>query len=447
MDLSAFVQGRLLLARNRRLSRERFERERLARFRKFAHYIQRHSPWYRRIMAECKIDPTHCHPEQFPVLTKSEVIHHFDEIVTARDVTRRDVEDFLHRSHNPRELFRGRYTVIHTSGSSGETGFFIYDKAAWARVLSQLASAKGFRLISLGRKRVAFFGVTQGHYAGVTMSLSATTLPFSLIYKTRVFEINRPISDVVRGMNDFQPDVILGYGNALKELAEKQRQGELHISPESVSSSAEPLLDADRAVIEEVFGDCVKNAYACTEFGIMGLREPSWRYMRLLEDYLIFDIASDHALVTSISNHILPLVRYRLNDVLSVVPSDEHAPYQAIADVVGRVETLAKFRNRHGDIGSISPATVNEIVIPYVRGFQMRLQGPEAFGFAVVFDSTSGDTQREEALAVANEKLRAILREKDMENVTFEVFPVDDLPADPKSGKFKFIVPAPAVQN
>ncbi len=447
MNFTAFVQGRLLSARNKKLSREAFERERLARFRKFAAYVQRHSPWYERVMSELKINPATCHPEQFPILTKRQVTDHFDELVTARDVTRGGLEEFLHRSQNPRELFRGKYTVIHTSGSSGEVGFFIYDQPAWARVLSQIASAQGFRFASLGRRRVAFLGATQGHFAGVSMSLSTASLPFSLIYKTRVFEVNRPLSEAVKGLNEFQPDVVLGYGTALKALAEKQASGELHISPESLSNSGEPLVAADRNAIESVFGKCVKNAYACSEFGIIGLREPGWEYMRLLEDYLFFDIQSDHVLISSVSNHVLPLIRYRMNDILSLAPSHEHAPYRAISDVVGRVEQLARFRNRHGDLDGISPHTINEILIPGIRRFQLRIQTPESFVFAVIVDSSADPTQRMESLSTARRRLEAILREKEMDNVRFEVLPVDELTIEAKSGKFRLIVSQPDGQT
>jgi len=444
MNMAAFVRARLLWRRSRRLSREAFEQERLVRFREFAKYVQRKSPWYRRIMNERGIDPRTCHPGQFPVLTKKEVIDHFDEIVTEGDVNRRDLETFLHRSQDPYELFRRRYTVIHTSGSSGEVGYFIYDPAAWARLLSQIKTSKGLRLSPSGRQKVAFVGATQGHFAGVSISTACNAFPFNLILKTRTFEVNRPLADTVRGLNEFQPFRLVGYGTVLRALADLQLQGELQISPELVANSGEPLLDSDRAVIEEAFGKCIRNSYSCSEFGLIAHREPSWRHMQLLETYLIVEIGSDHILVTSISNRVLPLIRYRMNDVLTLVPSDEHAPYRAIGDVLGRVEQLATFRNRLGKVDGISPHTINEILIPHVRRFQMRLRGPESFEFAVILDPSTNSEERTEALRFAKEKLKAILREKGMDNVAFEVLPVDDIPVDLKTGKFRLIVPVPA---
>jgi phenylacetate-CoA ligase len=444
MDVAAFIRGRMLWWRSRRLSREAFEHERLVRFREFAEYVQRKSHWYCRIMREREIDPRSCHPGQFPVLTKKEVIEHFDEIVTDRDVNRRDLEAFLHRSQDPRELFRGRYTAVHTSGSSGEVGYFIYDQAAWSRLLSQIKTSEGFRLTSSGRQRIAFVGATQGHFSGVSISTACNVFPLNLIFKTKSFEVNRPLADTVRGLNEFQPSRLVGYGTVLRALAEQQLMSELRISPKVVANSGEPLLDSDRAVMEHAFGKCIRNTYSCSEFGPIAHRESSWRHMQLLETYLIVEIASDHTLVTSLSNRVLPLIRYRMNDVLTLVPSDEHAPFRAISDVLGRVEQLANFRNRHGTVDGISPHTINEILIPHVRRFQMRLRGPESFEFAVIFAPSATSEQRVEALSFAKEKLKAILIEKDMDNVAFDVRQVDDIPVDLKSGKFRLIVPAPS---
>lgn len=395
-------------------------------------------------MSEREINPRTCHPGQFPVLTKKEVIEHFDEIVTERDVNRRDLEAFLHRSHDPRELFRGRYTVIHTSGSSGEVGYFIYDPAAWARLLSQIKTSQGLRLTSSGRQRLAFVGATQGHFAGMSISTACDAFPLNLIYKTKSFEVNLPLADIVSGLNEFQPSTLVGYGTALRALAEQQLMSALRISPKVVANSGEPLLDGDRAVMEDAFGKCIRNTYSCSEFGVIAHRESSWHHMQLLETYLIVEIASDHALVTSLSNRVLPLIRYRLNDLLTVVPSNEHAPFKSIGDVLGRVEQLATFRNRNGTVDGISPHTINELLIPHVRRFQMRLQGPESFEFAVVFDPAATGNQRFEALSFAQKKLKTILIEKALDNVTFDVRQVEDIPLDLKSGKFRLILPAPS---
>lgn len=101
------------LYRNSRLDREAILHRNLRRFSRFASYLQRHSPYYARIIKERGIDPGHARPEDFPVLTKSELMEHFDEIVTTPGLSKREIELFLESSHDPGDLMHGRYVIVH----------------------------------------------------------------------------------------------------------------------------------------------------------------------------------------------------------------------------------------------------------------------------------------------------------------------------------------------
>ena len=89
------------LRRVAQLTRAQLEAEKLAEFRQLVRHAHAHSPYYRRIIAERGIDVASCTPLDFPVLTKSLLMRHFDEIVTAPGVTKsgdRGVSDPLARS-------------------------------------------------------------------------------------------------------------------------------------------------------------------------------------------------------------------------------------------------------------------------------------------------------------------------------------------------------------
>lgn len=439
MNYAELFNALRLMAANRSLSRSEFERARLVRFRRFAAYVMQNSPYYQRVMRERDIDPDQCSPEQFPVLTKADLIEHFDDIVTVREVTRRRIEEFLQNSHDSGNLFLGRYHVIHTSGSSGQIGYFIYDPRAWAHGIAQVANVPPLGIM-LRRRRVAFIGAVDGHYAGVSMAGGVRFLPFNLIYTGRFFDINAPIAKAVEGMNAFRPDVVIGYGTALGELAAKQLEGVLKIRPRNISNSGEPLTAATRELIERAFGPCLRNVYSCSEHLIMGVREAKAQAMRLCEDELMFEMSDDHTLVTNLYNRALPLIRYRMGDVLQPVESDEHSPYRSIAEVVGRVEQVARFVNGRGAIDGISPHAINELLIPHVRRFQMRITGPSSFELAIVLEKEAGELQRDAAIGAATARLKAILVQKEMENVAFSVCPVDALAIDPRTRKFKLIL-------
>lgn len=442
MHFLSLLSARLLCLRNQRLGRTQFEHRRLRRFRRFAQYACLHSPYYRQIASENKIDFEACLPEDFPILTKRELLDNFDEIITLPDVRLRDVKEFLSRSLSPEELLHGRYVVLHTSGSSGEVAYFVYDGAAWARGLAQLLNSNDFSLLPGKRNRTALYGATEGHFAGISIAVSAKSPPLNLLHTLRYFEINRPLPEIIRELNEYQPNVIGGYATGLKVLAESQLSGDLRIRPQGIHSSGEPLLDTDREIIERAFGRCVRNQYVSSEHMFMGMKEPGWRSMRLLEDELIFEIHPRHTLVTNLFNRALPLIRYRMNDVLSPVQDEEHRPYRAISEIVGRVEQSARFLNQNGTMDAISPHTINEIMIPHVRRFQLRVTDNENFTFFVVFHAGATEMERAEAHASATAKLRAILRQKHMNNVNFNVLVCDDLPHDPLTRKFRLIVDA-----
>ena len=154
---------------NTLLSPEALKIKKIKKFRKFVRYIEKRSKYYRRIIQENKIDINRCVPEDFPVLTKDDVIENFDEILTVSDINKNIVEQFLNRSKNPAELLNGKYHIIHTSGSSGKIGYYVFhrnDFATSAALSIRIAPAKF-------RKKMAFVALTDGHYASSTIVFSS----------------------------------------------------------------------------------------------------------------------------------------------------------------------------------------------------------------------------------------------------------------------------------
>ena len=439
IDVLELAKAALLISTNQRLTRAAFEQRQLKRFRSFAAYALAHSPYYGRIMREQGIDPSSCTPQQFPVLTKTDVLRNFDEIVTEREISLRGIQEFLERSHNPMERYLGRYTVIHTSGTSGQVGYFVFDPKAWARGIAQVANTPSLGFIPR-RKRLAFVGPTDGHYAGISMTGSVRFSPFNLLYTGRFFEINVPLATVVEGLNAFQPDVLVSYGSVLESLAEKQMEGVLKIHPRMITNSAEPIPLSCREAIEKGFGPCLRNLYACSEHLCVGIREARFDSMRMIEDDLIFEFYDDHTLVTNLFNRVLPLIRYRMNDVLRPIESSVYGPYRAATEAVGRVEQDAKFVNRHGDLDRISQYMIIELMIPGVRRFQLKITGPASFTLAIVLDPWATEQDRDGAIAAATARLNGILAQKEMDNVVFTIAPVADIPVDSRTQKFKLIV-------
>ena len=96
-------------------------------------------------------------------------MEHFEEVVTDRSIHRRDVEDFFVRDPAGREWFNKKYVAIHTSGSSGFVGVFLFSQSFWSNLMGTVMA----RLIPISlldvvtrSVRVAFIGEASGHHAG-----------------------------------------------------------------------------------------------------------------------------------------------------------------------------------------------------------------------------------------------------------------------------------------
>jgi phenylacetate-CoA ligase len=428
-------------------TRVEIEASQLQKFRLLARHAQAQAPYYARIIRERGIDMHRCVPGDFPVLTKSLLMANFNDIVTDRRVTNHVVSEFLSRSTDPKERLYGDLTVMHTSGTSGEVGYFLYAPADYRRLrAAAVRSRKAFRALFPGigwrarRIRLAFYGAAGGHFAGVTGIASMQRGLAKLFLNARAFEVNTPLPDAVRAIDRFQPDALWGYTTALKMLGDEQRAGRLNIAPKSVIATGETVTQADAQFLSSAFGGAsVVNMYACTEHMLLGISNADAECMTLLDDNLIFEFHEDHSVITNLFNHTLPLIRYRMSDILRPL-STPGEPRISIHNLVGRAERLPQFVNAAGTRDFISPHTINEIFVRGVTRFQMQITGDASFRFPICVEPKLDDAQRSAAVSGVEARLSQILAQKGLGNVTFDVPIVADIPLNERTRKFQLIV-------
>ena len=428
-------------------TRAELEAIKLRKFRSLVRHASLHAPYYAGIIRERGLDVDTCTPADFPVLTKTLLMANFDAIVTDPRITKKVVADFLTRSSDPKERLFGEITVVHTSGTSGEVGYFLYAPADHARMrASSMRNRAVFRHLmprrwpGLRRFRVAFYGATGGHYAGVTGVAAMQRNLARIVVNAQAFEVNTPLPSVINQLNQFQPDVIFGYTTALKMLADEQRAGRLKIQPMAVAATGEMVTKADMQYLSAAFGGATASSiYACTEHMMLGVSNPDGETTTLTDDNLALEIHDDHCLVTNLFNYTMPLIRYRMSDILRVV-SEPHARRIVIQNLVGRLEQMPTFLNSAGVRDFISPHTINEVFVPGVTRFQMQITGPTSFRFPICVDAALDDRARNAAALGVTARLREILEQKGLGNVTFEVPIVAEIPLNERTRKFQLIV-------
>ncbi|MGE5195051.1 MAG: phenylacetate--CoA ligase family protein [Deltaproteobacteria bacterium] len=419
-------------------SRQKLEAAQERRFRRLARHVWRRSPFYRQLMRARNLDPETCRVGDFPEMTKQDLIDHFDEIVTDPQVSLKVVREFLERTNDATALLDDRYYVVQTTGSSSHVGYVVYTAREWIRGCSHtLRFAPGMRL----RKRAAWVGCN-GHFTGATVAMTGTRGINRLFYNCRMFDISRRLTDIVAGLNAFQPHLLSGYAAALNLIAREQAEGRLGLAPRRIVNSGEPLPAELRRFLERTFQAPVSNLYSATETLFLGAAENDRDGMCLFEDDLIFEFFDDHTCVTNLFNRTTPLIRYRLNDalVLQEGAAAGKGPFRRVKEIVGRSERLLIFRNNHGEREFVHPLLILALDIPNVPFFQLRLLSESEFVFRVDLRGGLSAAQRRKTVENTRAQLTRILAAKRLEqSVSFRIEVVPSFEFERRRGKFRVI--------
>lgn len=411
-----------------KLSPELREERNLARFRELVAFVQEASPWYRRIIKENQIDPKHCRPEDFPVLTSAIFKENFDQIVTDRDITRKKLDEFI-RDAPKRDLYLGRYHVVLSSGSSGVPSVFVHTTD---EVINGMSYGALHRQVKL-RTRTSFIGPVDAHDMGAAVMGLMDNWPQRLLFNTRNFDISMPWGEIITGLNEHQPKTISGYKHYLMALADEARAGNLKIQPNLIESGGEPLFPHEREILRSTFRCEIANSYGSSEVNLMGVALNDWEGIYLFEDDLIFELGPEATCVTNLFNRTMPLIRYQFDDILVPVEvSNPRMPFRVVSECIGRSQEMITFEIGEGEQRRFRTVFFDEgIDLSGVKRIQWQKVNSETLSVRIAFveaaelQKLSGVISTSERL----EQLRAVFRlhldDNDLKNVRLEMSEVD----------------------
>lgn len=301
---------------------------------------------------------------ELPILTKAVLMDRFDDLITRGDLRLADARAHLAAGAGAQRLL-GRYYVAATAGTTGEPGIFVWDVEEWAEVLASYSRAYGWAGASVrltGRTRMAVVSSTVPSHQSALVGASVD----SRFVPTLRVDSGDPLEDVVRRLNDFRPDVLVGYASMLGLLAGEQRAGRLHVQPGAVLSASEVLTAEARRDVEQAWNRRPFDVYAATETAGIAAECGQHAGLHLFEDLVITEVVDDEGrpvtpgeygsrlLVTVLGSRTLPLIRYELSDSVRMLPGPPcpcGRPFLRIGGVQGRAEEALRLpAARGGDI-------------------------------------------------------------------------------------------------
>jgi phenylacetate-coenzyme A ligase PaaK-like adenylate-forming protein len=191
-------------------------------------------------------------------VTKPELMAHFDEWVTDPAITREGVEAFLADKTLIGQPYLGRYFVCISSGTTGHPAALnVYTVSdAFRGYMRWMTPRQLWTLLRAGGRTASIIAIGD-HFGAFAMKERLNKqhhlLKTYLTRQSRFLSVTRPVSELVRESNAYQPARLIGYATAIALLAEEQAEGRLQIHPRFIGTAAEWLAPTEREQIKAVF--------------------------------------------------------------------------------------------------------------------------------------------------------------------------------------------------
>jgi phenylacetate-CoA ligase len=234
--------------------------------------------------------------------------------ILAKDAVRSRLPDFLAAGADP-----ARTPVGHTGGSTGKPLAFYYDEAKHELMRAGMMRSYMMSGWRPGQKILNFWGARQDTAAGGVFGTgwgdfiaAETTIP--------AHEYDEARLDLwAARIRRCRPVLLQGYASILAELARHVLAHGMRMPASliGVYSTAEVLGDEQRRIIETAFGCKVFNQYGSREVPNIAC-ECRQGNMHVFTDMVwlecLTDADGDRLLVTSLTNRLMPFIRYDIGD-------------------------------------------------------------------------------------------------------------------------------------
>ena len=267
-------------------------------------------PYYRRAWAAAGVHPDDVTSlddlRHFPVLTKADIRAHAAELFS--------------------EAYRGR--TVRTKTTSGSTGVPLAIKldepgAQWKSACTIRADQwSGYRL---GQRVAKVWGNPEYRHFGLRGRIT-NALVDRAIYLDTIGLTEGRIKAFAADLRRHKPGLLFGHAHSLYLLACALKKGGIDdIRPNGIVSTAMPLHDYQRKVIEDVFGVPATNRYGCEEVSLIACQCEKSQGMHVAAESVYTEIQpragaqdSGPLLLTDLSNFAMPLIRYKVGDVVTM---------------------------------------------------------------------------------------------------------------------------------
>lgn len=346
-------------------------------------FASERSPWHRERLAG--LDLSEVGPNDLsalPVMTKRELMGHWDSIVTEADLTLASARSHIDRlDREGMQTLDGRWFVYTSGGTTGDPAVYAWsveEMARWGASGIRWSAAAGYG----PPQRTAWVGARSFRHPSAAAALLGGGGP------ELVVPVDQPLPAIVDRLNALQPDSLSVVCSMLAPLTDEAAAGQLRIPVDRVAAFGDVLDPAVAVRAEEVFDAPVIESYPTTDVGYIAHQAPGEPGLYVNDDLMIVESVTaddrpaehddqiDHLLITSLHQRTIPMIRYRIDDrVRWLREPGTHAAYRRIAAIDGRSDELFGY----GDV-IVHPHAFRTVLagVDALRDYEVRQTGDGA---------------------------------------------------------------------
>ncbi|HEY7637993.1 MAG TPA: amino acid adenylation domain-containing protein [Gemmatimonadales bacterium] len=307
------------------LRREAVLQDQERRFRRLLHRIWETSAFYREFYSDHGIREQHL-PDltvrDLPFLAKQLLMEHFDRAVTDPRIRKAPLERWFERVRDPGRLYQDDLIALHSSGTSGTFGIFVYGPTDWKFMNAVMAERMPRPERYPQKTRLAWVCIARGHHGAVSSAIQLRGT-----YDVLIVSAFDPEERVIQQLERFQPDRLAGNSSVVARLADAALEGRLRITPIRIITVGDLLTPSMEQKIRDAWGVPILNHYGATESLFLAIRDDRDEAMTVADDLNIFEVLDEQnravqsggtgrVVITNLYNYTLPVLRYEMGDTV-----------------------------------------------------------------------------------------------------------------------------------
>ncbi len=378
-------------------------------------------PYYRRTWTTAGVHPADVKTlddlKHFPIVTKQDIRHVQSELLSS--------------AYDASKLRTKK-----TSGSTGVPLVVRIDEvgAQWKTACTIRSDEwSGWKL---GQRVAKVWGNPEYRHFGLRGRIMNTLVDRAVYLDTIQLDSAR-LQEFVRTIRRQKPGLIFGHAHSLYLLASALQKANIaDIRPQGIISTAMPLHDYQRVVIEAVFGVPATNRYGCEEVSLIASECEAHKGLHVAVESIFTEVKgggeTGPLLVTDLSNFAMPLIRYQIGDVVTQTTRK---------CTCGRgLPLIEKVEGRDADYvvtpagKLISGISLTENFAVLIRGaaqVQIIQETQTYLRVRMVTDATFDDESRRQIAQLVLDTFGPTMQ--------YQLEVVDDIPQEP-SGKYRFCI-------